>query len=57
MLDDSIEILTRLMLKDVYNDKKSNCNEKIIMSKADLYKFCIKLIKLIKQIEEMEEYR
>lgn len=55
MLDDTIEILTRLMLKDVYNDKKNNCNKKIVMNKADLYKFCIKLVKIIKQIEEMEE--
>ena len=53
MLDEAIELLTRQMLKDVYDDKKNNNIQKIVMTKADLYKFCIKLIKLLKNFEEM----
>jgi len=53
MLDDTIELLTKQMLKDVFNDKKKNKEEMITMSKTDLYKFCISLVKLIKRIEEM----
>lgn len=55
ILDDSVEILTKKMLEEVFKDKKENKKEMIIMSKADLYKFCIKLVKLIQRIENMEE--
>ena len=55
MLDETIEFLTRQMLEDVFNDKKNNQKTMITISRADLYRFCIKLVKLIKQIEEMEE--
>lgn len=55
MLEETIDLLTRQMLEDVFNDKKINQKQMITMSKADLYKFCIKLIKLIQQIENMEE--
>lgn len=55
MLDEAIDLLTRQMLEDVFNDKKNNKTQMITMSKTDLYKFCIKLVKLIQQIENMEE--
>lgn len=55
MLDDTIELLTKQMLEDVFKDKKENKKEMITMSKVDLYKFCIKLVKLLKRIENMEE--
>jgi hypothetical protein len=55
MLDETIDLLTRQMLEDVFNDKKNKQKQMIIMSKADLYKFCIKLVKLIQRIENMEE--
>lgn len=55
MLEDTIELLTRQMLEDVFKDKKENKKEMITMSKTDLYKFCIKLVKLIQQIQNMEE--
>lgn len=54
-LDDTIELLTKQMLEDVFKDKKENKKELIIMSKADLYKFCIKLVKLIQRVEKMED--
>lgn len=54
-LEDTIELLTKQMLEDVFKDKKENKQELITMSKADLYKFCIRLVKLIKQIESMED--
>lgn len=55
MLDETIDLLTRQMLEDVFNDKKNKQKQMIIMSKTDLYKFCIKLVKLIQRIENMEE--
>ena len=54
-LDDTIELLTKQMLEDVFKDKKENKKELITMSKTDLYKFCIRLVKLIQRIENMEE--
>lgn len=55
VLDDTIELLTKQMLEDVFKDKKENKEKLITMSKTDLYKFCIKLVKLIQQIEKMED--
>lgn len=57
ILDDTIELLTKQMLEDVFKDKKENKKEMITMSKADLYKFCINLIKLIQRVENMEDKR
>ena len=54
-LEDTIELLTKQMLEDVFKDKKENKKELITMSKTDLYKFCIRLVKLIQQVENMEE--
>ncbi len=54
-LDDTIELLTKQMLEDVFKDKKENKKELITMSKTDLYKFCIRLVKLIQRIENMED--
>lgn len=55
MLDETIKLLTKQMLEDVFNDKKNNQKTMITISRADLYKFCIKLVKLIKQVDDMEE--
>lgn len=55
VLDDTIELLTKQMLEDVFKDKKENKKEMITMSKAELYKFCIDLVKLIQRVENMEE--
>lgn len=55
MLDDTIELLTKQMLEDVFKDRKENKKELITMSKTDLYKFCIKLVKLIQRVEKMED--
>lgn len=52
-LDDTIELLTKQMLEDVFKDKKENKEKLITISKADLYKFCIKLVKLIQRVERM----
>lgn len=54
-LDDTIELLTKQMLEDVFKDKKENKEKLITISKADLYKFCIRLVKLIQQVENMED--
>ena len=55
MLNETIDLLTRKMLEEAFKDKKNNQKQMITMSKADLYKFCIKLVKLIQRIEDMEE--
>lgn len=55
MLEETIEFLTRQMLEDVFNDKKNNKKTMITISRADLYKFCIRLVKLIQRIENMED--
>lgn len=57
MLNDVIEILTKQMLKDTYQDRKNNKDTKIVMTKAEFYNFCIKLIKVIKEVEEKENER
>ena len=54
VLGDTIELLTKQMLEDVFKDKKEHKKEMITMSKADLYKFCIDLVKLIQRVENME---
>ena len=53
MLDDTIELLTKQMLEDLFNQKQNNKNEMVKMGKTDLYKFCIKLVKLIQSVERM----
>lgn len=55
MLEDSIEILTKQMIEEIFKSKEENKEIVIKMTKTDLYKFCIKLIKLIKEIEEAED--
>ncbi len=52
MLDEVIEILTKQMLKDTYQDIKYSKDTKIVMTKVEFYNFCIKLIKVIKEVEE-----
>ena len=52
MLDETIDLLTRQMLEDVFNDKKNKQKQMITMSKADLYKFCQLMLKLfLKKIQ------
>lgn len=52
MLDDVIHILTQMMLKESFKEKQNNKSSKLVMSKSELYRFCIKLIKFIKKVEE-----
>ena len=52
MLDDTIEELTKLLIKEEFGGKETI----IKMNKKDLIRFCIKLVKLIIKIEnEVEE--
>lgn len=53
MLDDAIELLTKMMIQEDFENKKKKQEPMITMSKTDLYKFCVKLLKLIKN--EMED--
>lgn len=49
MLEETIELLTKQMIKDTFENGKT----KITMEKVDLYKFCIKLVKLILRVEKV----
>lgn len=53
MLDDAIEILTKLLIKTDLNDRKTNHKEMVTMTKVELYQFCIKLLKEIQKYEEV----
>ena len=46
MLDDAIEIITKMMIEEHLKIKSS---KKYVITKTDLYKFCIKLLKTIKK--------
>ena len=50
MLDETIEVLTELMIKEDFKNKKENKVTFIHIKKIDLYRFCIKLIKLIQRV-------
>lgn len=52
MLEESIEELTKLMIREDFKIKESNQETIIKISKKDLIKFCIKLVKLIKNVED-----
>lgn len=52
MLDDTVDLLTKQMLKDTFKDKKNDVQATITMTKTQLYQFCIKLVKLIKEVEQ-----
>lgn len=49
LLDDAIEILTKMLIKEDIENKDKN--KKYAITKVDLYKFCIKLLKVIKRYE------
>ena len=51
MLNETIEILTKQMIEESFEEKKNNQEIVIKMTKTDLYKFCIKLVKLIKEVD------
>ena len=51
ILDSAIDLLTTQMIEHYFKSKKLE-EEKFIMTKKDLYVFCIKLIKEIKKYEE-----
>ena len=53
VLDEAIELLTKMMIEEDFKNKKNKKDSKIIISRVDLYKLCIKLLKLIKR--EMED--
>ena len=51
ILEDTIEILTKQMIKDNFQSKGDK-EEKYILTKQELYKFSIRLIKVINRIVE-----
>lgn len=55
MENEAIEILTKMMIEDAFEDEKNKKVTKGTLTKVDLYKFCIKLLKLVKIEKESEE--
>lgn len=49
MVEDSIEILTKQMIEEHFNKSEL---QKYVITKNDLYRFCIKLLKVINKFEE-----
>lgn len=49
MIDEIIEELTKLLVKQDLQDKKNNNVEKITISKVNLLKICIKVLKISKK--------
>lgn len=51
ILEDTIEILTKQMIKENFQNKGAK-EEKYILTKQELYEFSIRLLKLINEVEE-----
>lgn len=52
MLEDTIEELTKLLIKEEFGDSKDIYYK---VSKKDLIRFCIKFVKVIQQIDNNAE--
>ena len=48
-IDDAIEEMTTLLIKQDVKDKRQNKKETVLLTKVDLYKLNIKMLKLIKK--------
>lgn len=51
MLDDTIEELVKLKIKENFKTKETHNETTFIVPKEKLIEFCIKLVKLMKEIE------
>lgn len=54
MLDDTIELLTKQMIEDLFENKDNEKEVVLRMTKTQLYKFSIELIKVIKRVDEVK---
>jgi len=52
MLDETIEELTKILIKTDFKIKKEKENEYIKIKRTDLVRFCIKIIKLVREVEK-----
>ena len=52
MTDESIELLTKMLIEENFKNKKENKVGYAKITKVDLYRFCIDLLNLIKKIED-----
>lgn len=55
MLDETIEELTRILIKMDFENKEKNQTEYIKIKRTDLVRFCIKLVKLVRKVKYMED--
>ena len=53
MIAEAIEILTKMLIEESFKNKGKDEETKVVMTKVELYQFCIKLLKLIER--EMED--
>lgn len=55
LLDEAIDLLTQMLIKEDFNNKKNKTKTYITISKIELYMICIDLLKLLQRIKDMEE--
>ena len=55
MLDETIEELTKILIKTDFEIKENKKSEYIKIKRTDLVRFCIKIIKLIRKVKYMED--
>ncbi len=52
MIDDAIELLTKIKIQQSIRDHKKGTETTMILSKVDLIGVCIKVLKVIKENED-----
>lgn len=50
MLEETISLLTEMLIKQDFKDKEKGQEEKIVLTKKEIIKHSIRLIKLLKNI-------
>lgn len=55
MLDETIEELTKILIKTDFEIKDNKKTEYIKIKRTDLVRFCIKLVKLVRKISYMKD--
>lgn len=51
MIDEAIELLTKMLIEENFKNKKENKISYAKITKVDLYRLCIDLLNLIKKVE------
>lgn len=51
LLDEAIDLLTKMLIEEDFKNKKEKKKQYITISKIELYRLCIDLLKLIQKCE------